>query len=347
MRSHLHAPHGHGPSSSAHTYQSGHAALTLDQKLAPHTKPHADTLNQLMRQDGACVVLTGPSGVGKSTLLAHTLHAPEIAGAIQLSHRLWRPTAIKGTAGLFAFLCDHDSQANSDWHAQVKQWCADGHSRVWVIKGAHHLDDQQLLAWVKLMQCAKEHGAPLRVVLMGKASLGRRFEILGQKNMLKFMPTLLAIQPMTLQQSQVFLREHMIRQGMDISVFGVDQLMHMHQQAGGLPRALCRMVAAYSKARDQHLAANPPVPMVEQGLAWCKRHPSSWIGVGVLSTVMVVSMCFHMRPLMMVSVKEQAQHLVARMRARTTLNVAALSNIPSVADMQVLPYGMEEQIRRA
>jgi type II secretory pathway predicted ATPase ExeA len=299
------------------------------QRLAPNIQPHAALFSRLMMQATAYVVLTGHSGVGKSSLFSPVMATAAMADARLSSHRLWRPTAIAGAAGLYAFLCDQAGQAHGDWQAQVNAWCAAKRAMVWVIKGAHHLDDQQLMALSVLSTRAKQCAAPIRVVLMGKASLARRFVGLSKHMALASMPTVLSLQPMTMQQSQQFLRQYAEQQGIDIAAMGMDRLLHMHQQAGGLPRALCRMMAAYSKAHMQTsaCASKPPAHVVEQGIKWCKQHPASWLGVGMMAGLMVMAMCFHAQPMMVMPIGEHAQHVISHMRARTTVNVASLAHV--------------------
>ena len=296
--------------------------------LAPNIQPHAAFFSRLMMQATAYVVLTGPSGVGKSSLLSAVMDTAAMADVRLSSHRLWRPTAMPGTAGLYAGLCDQICQANGDWQAQVNAWCASKHVMLWVIKGAHHLDDQQLMALSSLVSQAKQSAVSIRIVLIGKPSLARRFACLGKRMAQASMPTVLSLQPMAMQQSQQFLRQYAMQQGIDIAAMGVDQLMHIHQQAGGLPHAMCRMVAAYSKAHMQASdgSAKPPVHVVEQGIRWCKQHPASWLGVGMMAGLMVMAMCFHAQPMMVIPIGVHAQHVVSHMRARTTVNVASLAS---------------------
>jgi type II secretory pathway predicted ATPase ExeA len=219
-----------------------------DAGLVVAYQSHQDALRFLassLSQANGVAVLKGPNGSGKSTILKEQLAWSGRDAAVALldgKHLAPRRLVIDMLAqfGVGTAAAGDDQQLLQQLSNFLSQQARGGHTPVLLVDDADRATSSalRLLNWLAALEV---HGTcALRIVLTGKENLEGILADDGMRNFARRHPATYTLNPLTEQETMIYLRTRLIAAGGERSekVFPIDLCTQLHLRSGGWPGRL-------------------------------------------------------------------------------------------------------------
>lgn len=237
-----------GHDSSLSTKAFGELA---DEGLVVAYQSHQDAMRFLassLSQTNGVAILQGPNGSGKTTIAREQLawSGRDVPVAfVDGKHLVPRRLVADMLAqfGIGTTAVGDDQQMLQQLSNFLSQQARSGHAPVLFVDDADRATSSalRLLNWLAALDA---RGAfALRIVLTGKARLGGLLRDDGMRNLARRHPATYTLNPLTEQETMIYLRTRLIAAGGERSerVFPIDICAQLHVRSGGWPGRLNKL----------------------------------------------------------------------------------------------------------
>jgi len=221
-----------------------------DAGLVVAYQSHQDALRFLassLSQANGVAILQGPNGSGKTTIAREQLawSARDSAAAF-VDGRHLRPRRLISDMlvqfGVGTTAADDDQLLLQQLNNFLSQQTRGGHAPVLFVDDADRASSStlRLLNWLAALDARGSYA--LRIVLTGKQKLAGIIRDDGMRSLARRQPATYALNPLTEQETMIYLRTRLIAAGGERSerVFPIDICAQLHVRSGGWPGELNR-----------------------------------------------------------------------------------------------------------
>jgi type II secretory pathway predicted ATPase ExeA len=231
---------------------------------------HQDALRFLstaLGQPNGVALLQGPTGSGKTTIINEQLGWSSCDAAVALVDGV-HLTPIRLIAEMLSQFgiktaTEHDEQLLQQLNHFVTQQTDSARPPVLIVDNAERATPSalRLLNWLAALDSRGEYA--LRIVLAGKEQLSALLDHDSMRNLARRHPAVYSLNPMTAQETMIYLRTRMIAAGGERSeqVFPIDVCEKLHELSRGWPGPLNKRAIEVME-RIAELRSAKPIPRI-------------------------------------------------------------------------------------
>ena len=236
-----------------------------DESLVVAYQSHQDAMRFLtssLSQTNGVAILQGPNGSGKTTIAKEQLAwsgrdaaAAFVDGTHLVPRRLVGDMLVQ--FGVETTAVGDDQQLLQQLSNFLSQEARGGHAPILIVDDADRASSSalRLLNWLAALDA--RGSIALRIVLTGKSKLAGLLRDDGMRNLARRHPATYTLNPLTEQESMIYLRTRLIAAGGERSekVFPIDICAQLHVRSGGWPGQLNRFAKEVIERTEELRAA--------------------------------------------------------------------------------------------